>query len=209
MRTFSTAFALAASLLGLPAISQPAFLSESDPAQQIAEACGNIDVADPNAVYDCLALRQNNAALNALRPTDDCRRVVVHLAFMVREAQKSGGNVTTSADNLPCESAAQVIYDASGAEPYWISCLGYDPANKNNHFRDCVIAYYVGRERRSQDEAVQEFMASGCDDLKRVYFQFAMPGAYKEREWPDGQIRMLPENIEDIACTDIATISFE
>ncbi|ETX13344.1 hypothetical protein OCH239_10905 [Roseivivax halodurans JCM 10272] len=208
MRLIAFPVVAAALLSYQSAAAQPEFLKQADPAQQIAEACGSIDVADAGAVYDCLALRPRNAALAGMRPTDDCQKVVDQLAFMVREAGKTGAAVTTDPAALPCESAAQVIYDASGTEPYWTACMGYDPASKVEHFGSCVIAYYMGRTRRSEEVAVETFQGAGCDELKSIYYNGAMPDAYKEMVWPDGQIRNLPENIEDIDCTDIATISF-
>ena len=78
-----------------------------------------------------------------------------------------------------------------------------------DHFRDCVTAYYVGRESMDLEGAIDRFKTAGSDELKRVYYQFAMPTAYKQLEWQDGQILRLTENIEDIACTDIATITFD
>ncbi|WP_226562500.1 hypothetical protein [Salipiger thiooxidans] len=213
----TTIFALSIGLIASGSSNaQPSFLTEKDPGDVIAEACFEIDVEDPIAVYDCLATADN---IERFRSTDECRKIYGAYRGMVREAYKQRGisnpprgyikGPETADAPLPsCEVAAEVLFELSGEEPYWTPCLGYDPAQKVEHFKNCVIAYFQGRERRDEASAIQRFQSAGCDELKRFYYQFAMPAAYKERIWPDGQIIRLPANIEDIDCLEIAAIEF-
>ncbi|WP_299680535.1 hypothetical protein [uncultured Roseobacter sp.] len=223
MRTITeTVFAMALGIaLGAQqTAAQTSFLDDTDPKQAIVDACWQMDMTDAVAVYDCLALRTPGSILGRLHPTDDCRKIMLEVAFMMREAYKAKGvrqvpcvyvnRMGESAEHpLPsCEVAAEVIYDAIGVEPIWMPCLGYDPENKKNHFRNCVIAYLVGRNRLTEEVAAQQASSMGCDQLKSLYFRSAMQLAYKEIEMSNGQIWRLPENIEDIDCLEIAEIEF-
>ncbi|TCP38077.1 hypothetical protein [Rhodovulum marinum] len=195
-----------------------AFLTPDTGEKSVAEACLNLDMSDAAAVYDCISL----AGFTNASPFDRCESVTGKVLSAIREAYKAqgvisgtpyhfgGGQYNRPADAvLPsCEVVAKVVYDLAGQEPYWTPCLSYDPANKAEHFKDCVMAYLTGRENRDENGAVQFFQSAGCDQLKRIYFQLAMPDAYEGKLWPNGQILRLPENIEDIDCLEIAGIEF-
>lgn len=196
------------------------FLSPDSGEKSVAESCWQMDMTDAIAIYDCLTLRHPTSSLSGKKPTGSCNAFMSEVSYMVREAYKARGinqiprvyiksSRETAEHPLPsCEVVAEVMYEMFGEEPIWTPCLGYDPENKKKHFRDCTIAYLVGKQGMTAQAAAQRARSMGCDQLKSLYYQRAMQLAYKEIDMPNGQIWKLPENIQDIDCLEVAEIVF-
>jgi len=191
------------------------FAQDNAPSDTLFAACVELDVTDPVAVYDCLTwVSPERLNLGARAKTysvrDRCDSIIGKYRSLVREAYKEVPERFPGEFNDPsCEVIAEVVYDMAGERPIWDACLNYDPVTKVDHFERCLMSYIIGTgNNMSEEQASAQLNAEGCDRLKFIYYRQAMDLAYLQIEFPDGTLWRLPENIEDISCLEISTITF-